>query len=114
MKSTQRNPQAIWSTTVLLLMLTATLPNAHAEEAPWSVRIGPGMATFDESATAAVNGATQAGAEIGVKDSTSLGIDIAYALSDRWTVRTALGGSPAEATVKLNPLLVHMGLSYRF
>lgn len=79
----------------LLLSLSAPLTMAHAEgSSPWSVRTGPVRVVFSESATVAVNGANVPGANAQAKDNTSLGIDVGYALSDRWTLRTAFGIPP--------------------
>lgn len=78
----------------LLLPLAAASTSATAGDSPWSVRVGPAMAVFDASANVAVAGANVPGANIGVKDNTTLGIDIGYALNDRWTIRAALGIPP--------------------
>jgi outer membrane protein len=93
MKNTKQTHQA-WVAMGVLLPLAAALPAAHAGDSPWSVRVGPALAAFDASAKVDVGGANVPGANVGVKDNVFLGIDIGYALNDRWTIRTALGIPP--------------------
>lgn len=93
MKNTKRNHR-VWVFMGAMLPLAAALPNAHAGDSPWSVRVGPALVAFDASARVDVAGSTVPGANVAVKDNSTLALDIGYALNDRWTIRTALGIPP--------------------
>lgn len=93
MKNRQQTHSARLAMAVLLPLL-GTLSNAHAEDSPWSIRVGPAMVAFDASAKVDVGGANVPGANVAVKDNTALAFDIGYALDDRWTIRTAFGAPP--------------------
>jgi outer membrane protein len=93
MKNRQQTHSAPLAMAVLLPLL-GTLSNAHAEDSPWSIRVGPAMVAFDASAKVDVGGANVPGANVAVKDNTALAFDIGYALDDRWTIRTAFGVPP--------------------
>ena len=93
MKTTALKPRAL-TTMGLFLPLIAGAPLAHATDSPWSVRLGPALVAFDASASVDVAGSTVPGANVAVKDNTTLALDIGYALDDRWTIRAAIGVPP--------------------
>lgn len=84
-----------WLALCVLLPMATALHDAQAETvSPWSIRVGPARAAFDASASVDVAGNLISGANVGVKDNTTLGLDIGYALNERWTIRTAFGIPP--------------------
>lgn len=93
MKITNRT-HAPWLGLSLLLTLLPASPAALADASPWSLRAGPAWVVWDASATVAVGGAVVPGGTAGAKDNTTLGLDIGYALNDRWTLRLAFGVPP--------------------
>lgn len=72
---------------------------AQAQESPWSLRVGPAVVGFSPDLKVSVAGAPVPGAKAKVANNTTLGVEIGYALTDRWTARLALG-VPPTATVK--------------
>jgi outer membrane protein len=71
---------------------------AHAEGSPWSVRVGPAGVYFNTSASVDVAGSHVPGAEVNVENKKTLGFDIGYDLSDRWTLHLA-GGIPPRTKI---------------
>jgi len=78
----------------VLLPFACAMSAAHADDSPWSVRVGPVLAAFNASAKVDVAGSNVPGGNVGAKDNVSLGLEVGYALDDRWTIRTALGVPP--------------------
>jgi outer membrane protein len=78
----------------LLLSIAAAVSTAHAEDSPWSIRAGAALVKFDASASVDVAGTAFPGANVAVKDNSTLAFDVGYALDDRWTIRTAFGVPP--------------------
>lgn len=94
MKSMKQKTHRTWIAMGALLPLAAALSTAHAEDSPWSIRVGPAQVLFDASAKVDVGGTTVPGANVGAEDNTTLALDIGYALTDRWTIRAAVGIPP--------------------
>lgn len=72
----------------------ALIGGASAQESPWTLRAGPAGLIWDQSAKVAVGGASVPGAEIDLNKNYTLGFDIGYDLSDRWTAHFAFGVPP--------------------
>lgn len=75
-------------------LLATCCSAAHAELSPWLLRVGPASALFDARSTVEVGGAAVPGADIGVKDNTTLALEVGYTLSPQWTARLAVGVPP--------------------
>lgn len=67
---------------------------ALAQNSPWSIRTGPAVVLAYPSASLSVAGAPVPGGEIGVKNNTTLALELGYALSDAWMARFAFGIPP--------------------
>ena len=61
------------------------LGGASAQESPWTLRAGPAGVFWDQSSKVTVAGSGVPGAEINLNNNYTLGLDIGYDLSDRWT-----------------------------
>ena len=70
------------------------LGGASAQESPWTLRAGPAGVFWDQSSKVTVAGSGVPGAEINLNNNYTLGLDIGYDLSDRWTVHFAFGVPP--------------------
>jgi outer membrane protein len=78
-----------------IVLLALSLPGyACAQESPWTFRVGPAGVFWDESAKVKLDGTTVPGGNANVKDNTTLGMDIGYDFTDRWTARFAFGIPP--------------------
>ena len=105
-----------WVSIALPLSLALAVPVVHAGDSPWSVRAGPAYVNFDESARIDVAGAALPGANVAIKNNSTLALDIGYAVNDSWTIRLALGIPPetrldAEGSLKsfVPPLSGNLG-----
>lgn len=83
----------------LCFLMSGVGAAAHAQNSPWSLRVGPAVVGFSPDLQVSVAGTPVAGAKAKVANNTTLGVEIGYALTDRWTARLALG-LPPTATVK--------------
>ena len=92
LRTRQRN--ASWIITWFVLLGLALAGKVSAQESPWTLRAGPVGVFWDESTKAKVAGQTIPGGEIDVNTNYSLGLDLGYDLTDRWTVRFAFGVPP--------------------
>lgn len=78
----------------LVLLGCVQAGNAAAQENLWTLRAGPVGVFWDVSTKANVAGNAVPGAEVDVNNNYSLGLDVGYDLSDRWTVHFAFGVPP--------------------
>lgn len=76
----------------------AAAPAFAADASPWTVRLGPANISFSTRADVSVGGSPVPGGDASASSSTTLGIELAYALSDRLTARF-LAGIPPETTL---------------
>lgn len=88
-------------------ILTYWSASAAAQSSPWSLRVGPAAAFFDESSSVKVAGAKFPGAEIELENNSTLGIEIGYALTSDFTLRLAVG-VPPTTTLKADGTLQGM------
>ena len=75
--------------------------HAHADDAatsPWTIRLGPAHVGFSTQADVRVGGSLVPGGDASASASTTLGVELAYDLSDRWTARF-LAGIPPTTTL---------------
>lgn len=79
------------------LCLTVGHANA-ADTSPWTVRLGPAHVGFSTKANVSVGGNPVPGGDASASGSTTLGIELAYDLSDQLTARF-LAGIPPETTL---------------
>lgn len=80
-------------------LLLAT--QAHADDAaasPWTIRMGPAHVGFSTRADVRVGGSLVPGGDASASSSTTLGFELSYDLSDRWTARL-LAGIPPTTTL---------------
>lgn len=66
----------------------------QAEPSPWIVRLGPAHVGFSTRADVSVAGNPVPGGSASASSNTTLGLEIAHALSSRWTARLLLGVPP--------------------
>jgi outer membrane protein len=69
-----------------------------ADPSPWTVRLGPAHVGFSTKADVSVGGNPVPGGDASASSSTTLGIELAYDVSDRLTARF-LAGIPPETTL---------------
>jgi len=79
------------------LCLSAGAASA-ADTSPWTVRLGPAHVGFSTQADVSVGGNPVPGGDASASSSTTLGIELAYDVSDRLTARF-LAGIPPETTL---------------
>jgi outer membrane protein len=98
---------------------------AQAETSPWMLRLGPAHVRFDTKADVSVNGAAVPGADASASANTTLGFELSYDLTSRWTTRLlagvppsttltgtgALAGTGSLGTVKYGPAV--LSLTYK-
>ncbi|MBN3788566.1 OmpW family outer membrane protein [Burkholderia sp. Ac-20353] len=68
--------------------------SAMAQTSPWTVRAGPVGAFFNSHTHATLAGQQAPGADIGVQNNGSFGIEIGYSITPDWTARFAFGVPP--------------------
>lgn len=90
MKQNARSPGL--AAAALALWCTATA--ALAQASPWSLRAGPVAVKFNARSAVEVAGSAAPGADITVKDNTTLGLELGYAWSPELTARLAVGAPP--------------------
>lgn len=95
------------SLTAGTLCLTAGQANA-ADPSPWTVRLGPAHVAFSTKADVQVGGSQVPGGDASASSSTTLGIEVAYDISDRLTARF-LAGIPPETTLSGKGALASAG-----
>lgn len=83
------------TTPALLLtaaLLTATA--ASAQTSPWTVRLGAAHVKFSTKADVQANGAPVVGGDAAASSNTTLGMELAYDITPRWTGRFLIGVPP--------------------
>lgn len=86
---------------MLLAACALCLTAGHAcaaDPSPWTVRLGPAHVGFSTKADVSVGGNLVPGGGASASSSTTLGIELAYDVSDRLTARF-LAGIPPETTL---------------
>lgn len=87
------------TTLAAALLLAATATAAQADEAsPWTLRVGAAHVGFSTQADVSVGGSPVPGGDASASSNTTLGFELAYDLTDRWTARF-LGGIPPRTTL---------------
>lgn len=89
------------------LCLTVGQANA-AGTSPWTVRLGPAHVAFSTKADVQVGGSLVPGGDASASSNTTLGIEVAYDISDRLTARF-LAGIPPETTLSGKGALASAG-----
>lgn len=89
------------------LCLTAGHASA-ADPSPWTVRLGPAHVGFSTKADVSVGGNPVPGGDASASSSTTLGIELAYDVSDRLTARF-LAGIPPTTTLSGQGTLASAG-----
>ncbi|MDP9901014.1 OmpW/AlkL family protein [Variovorax ginsengisoli] len=89
---------------LLLALSSAALP-ALAQTSPWSVRAGVAAIRFDTRSTVELpTGSVFPGGDIHIKNNTAAALEIGYALTPDWTLRTALGTPPTTTLTNAGTL----------
>jgi len=86
-------------TTTHVLLLTAALMSATAASAqtsPWTVRLGAAHVGFSTQADVQANGATVVGGDATASSNNTLGLEVSYDITPRWTGRLLVGVPPTS------------------
>jgi outer membrane protein len=75
------------------------LGHAQAQTSPWTVRVGAAHVGFSPKADVFVNGSLVPDGGASASDNTTLGVEVSYDLSPRWTARF-LAGIPPTTTLR--------------
>lgn len=67
---------------------------ASAQSSPWTVRLGAAHVGFSTRAEVQVNGTTVPGADASASNNTTLGLELSYDITPRWTGRFLIGVPP--------------------
>lgn len=73
-------------------LLAAT--GAAAQTSPWTVRLGAAHVGFSTQADVLVNGSLVPGADASASSNTTLGLEVSYDFTPRWTGRLLVGVPP--------------------
>ena len=73
-------------------LLAATA--ASAQTSPWTVRLGAAHVGFSTKADVQVNGTLVPGADASASSNTTLGLELSYDITPRWTGRFLIGVPP--------------------
>lgn len=96
-------------TTLAACALCLTVGQAGAADvSPWTVRLGAAHVDFSTKAEVSVAGSLVPGGDASASSSTTLGIELAYDVSDRLTARF-LAGIPPETTLNGKGALASAG-----
>jgi outer membrane protein len=82
------------SMVAISVLSIAFMGAAFAQDNPWTLRVGPAGVTWNESSKLEVAGAAVPGAKVELNTNYTLGVDVGYDLSDRWTMHLGLGIPP--------------------
>lgn len=83
---------------VMSVALFGAAPVAHADVSPWALRLGAVHVGFSTDADISANGAGVPGSNAKASDNSTLGFEVSYDVSPRWTARF-LAGVPPKTTL---------------
>lgn len=98
-------------TTPLMLgaaIALAAAAGAHAQESPWTLRLGAAHVGFSPDVKVSVEGTPVPGANATATDNTTLGFELSYDVTPRWTARL-LGGVPPTTTLSGTGTIANAG-----
>ena len=97
-----------WILAGALLVTAGQAWSADGAGSPWTVRLGPAHVGFSTEADVRVNGELVPGGGAEASGNTTLGFELSYALTDRWTARL-LAGIPPTTTLSGTGALASAG-----